>query len=148
MVNKYFDRELFAANDKLAKDCTKKLLDKRKYSIKENPKKRGVDLLVYNKGEHIFNIECEIKRVWKDKEFKYDTVQFPERKEKYALLEKPTYFVMFNADQSQYLVVRDKDLLKSPKAEVPNKFVYKGEYFFQVPLKKVFMNDIKKAIKE
>lgn len=145
-MRKRFDPELYRINDQLAKECVKSIVDKRKYKVEENPKKRGVDLLVYNKGIHVFNIETEIKRVWKDKDFKYDSVQFPERKDKFCELEVPTLFVMFNADQSAYLVVKDKDLLKSPRVEVPNRYCYKEEYFFQVPLKKVVFNNINQVI--
>jgi hypothetical protein len=147
-AKKRFDPELYRINDALAKESVINAIDKRKFKVVENPKKRGVDLLVYNKGRHVLNIETEIKRVWKDKQFAYDTVQIPERKKKFAELEVPTIFVMFNADQTSYLVIKDKDLLKSPKKEVPNRYVYKGEYFYQVPLKKVSFNAINKVIKE
>ena len=96
----------------------------------------------------MFNVETEVKRVWKNKDFEYDSVQFPERKAKFAKLEVPTLFVMFNEKLSAYLVVKDKDLLKSPCVEVPNRYCYKGEYFYQVPLKKVKFNEIKSTIKE
>jgi len=147
-MRKRFDRELYEKYDKLAKDNVIKLVDKRKYKIIENPKKRGVDLLVYKKGIHILNIETEIKKLWKGKDFKYTTVQLPERKEKFAKLEVPTLFIMFNSNQKSYLVIKDKDLLKSPKVEVPNKYVYRGEYFFQVPLKNVYFNNIKAVLEE
>lgn len=147
-MRKRFDRKLYEENDRLAKEKVLSLLDKRKYKVKENPKKRGVDLLIYRRGEHVLNIETEIKRVWTDKEFQYDSVQIPERKQKYAELDIPTLFVMFNADQKSYLVIKDKDLLKSPKVEVPNRYVYKGEYFFQVPLRKVSFDDIKSVLEE
>jgi len=147
-MRKRFDRELYKKYDKLAKENVLKLIDKRKYKVIENPKKRGVDLLVYRKGKHVLNIETEIKSLWKGKDFKYDTVQLPERKEKFAKLELPTLFIMFNDNQKSYLVIKDKDLLKSPRVEVPNRYVYKGEYFFQVPLNKVCFNDIKTVLEE
>lgn len=147
-MKKRFDPELYRINDKLAKENTIKIVDKRKFKVVENPNTRGVDLLVYKRGIYLLNIECEIKKIWVGKKFPYDNVQFPERKEKFALLDKPTIFVMFNADQSAYLVVRDKDLLSSPKKEIPNKYVYSGEMFFQVPLDKVVFNDIKTVMKD
>lgn len=147
-VRKRFDRDLYEKYDTLAKEAVEKLIDKRKFRVEENPKKRGVDLQVYRRkdDELLFNIETEVKRVWKTKDFKYDSVQFPERKAKFCVLEKPTVFIMFNEDQSSYLAVRDKDLLKSPCVEVPNRYCYKGEYFYQVPLKKVKFNDVKSII--
>jgi hypothetical protein len=147
-IRKRFDPELYRINDELAKSTVRKIIDKRKFKIEENSKKTGVDLLVYNKGQHVLNIETEIKKVWKGSNFKYDSVQIPERKKKFTGLEVPTLFVMFNEDQTDYLVIKDKTLLASPLVEVPNKYVYKGELFFQVPLADVVFNDINTVIKE
>lgn len=147
-VRKRFDKELYERNDKIAKEAVLNLLDSTELHVIENTKKTQVDLLAYNSEDHVFNIECEIKRVWKDKNFQYDSVQFPERKAKYANLDKPTLFVMFNNDLTSYLVVKSEDLISSPCVEVPNKYMYKGEKFFQVPLDKVYFNDIITPIKE
>lgn len=148
-MRKRFDRDLYNETDKLAKNSAIKLVDSAKYTVTENPKKTNVDLLVAdNEGKHIFNIECEIKKVWKTKEFPYESVQFPERKAKYANLDTPTIFVMFNHDLSSFLAVSGNSLLSSPCVEVPNKYVHKGEKFFQVPLTSVSFDDINKVIKE
>lgn len=149
-MRKRFDRELYEKYDKLAKERVESLIDKRIYQIVENPKKRGVDLLIFRRrdGKHVLNIETEVKRVWKTKDFKYDSVQFPERKAKYAQLEIPTLFVMFNESTKFYLAVKGNDLLKSPCVEVPNKYCFKEEYFFQVPLNKVRFNSLNSVIKE
>lgn len=145
---KRFDPELYKENDEKARNALRKAFGKSViYRIEDNPKKRGVDLLVYQGEEHVFNIEVEIKKVWKGATgFPYANVQFPERKEKYAKLEKPTLFVMFNEDQSQYLAVTGEDLVESPRVEVRNKYVFQGEKFFQVPKSKIYFNDIQSAI--
>lgn len=144
---KEFSQSLYNTNDKTAKLKTINILRRvGGYTIIENPKKRGVDLLVYKDGEHVLNIEAEIKRVWRSKKFPYDNVQFPERKEKFAQLDLPTIFLMFNHDLSTYLCVLNGDLLDSPKKMVSNRFVRFGEYFFQVPEDKVFWADLKGAI--
>lgn len=146
-MRKRFDKELYEANDKLAREKVRAVAPG--FDIRDNPKKRDVDLLVYDKaGNHVANIETEIKRVWKGAQFQYTSVQFPERKAKYAKLNKPTIFVMFNEDQSAFLVVRDTVLISSPCVEVPNKYVYKGEQFFQVPIDKVVFNDISSILQE
>ena len=150
-MRKLFDRELYEKYDSLAKNAVKNLfkdvssLTGHDFDIQENVKKRGVDLLAYAFGNHIFNIETEVKRVWKG-EFEYDSVQFPERKQKFAELDKPTLFIMFSEDLSQYLVVNNTDLLNAPKAMVRNRYVSYGENFFQVPLDKVIFNDLRKAL--
>jgi len=145
---KRFDPELYRENDERAKAALRKVLgDSVTYTIQDNPKKRGVDLLVFNGDKHIFNIEVEVKKVWASGvTFPYNTVQFPERKEKYAKLEVPTLFVMFNKDQTKYLAVTDRDLIESPKVMVSNKYVRTGENFFQVPKDKVFFDNIQAAI--
>ena len=150
-MRKRFDRELYNEVDKKTKEKVFSLLESfDNLQAEENSKKTKVDILVTDPdtSELKFNIECEIKKVWKNKEFPYESVQIPERKSKYAILDKPTLFVMFNADYSSYLVIKSSDLLASPLVEVPNKYVYKGEMFYQVPLTKVVFNDISKVIKE
>ena len=119
-MRKRFDRELYNQVDALAKEKAKALLQTSSYNAVENPKKTQVDLQVFNSEQtHLFNIECEVKLIWKEKDFPYESVQIPKRKEKYAILDKPTLFVMFNADQSSYLVIKygscEKSLRRSSK---------------------------------
>lgn len=147
-IRKRFDSNLYSQNDTLARNKVKELLKDSDFKVVDNVKKTGVDLFVYKDGVHLINIECEIKRVWKTQEFPYESVQIPERKNKYFKLDKPTVFVMFNEDQSAYLAIKGEDLKNSPLKEVPNKYVWKGELFFQVPLDKVTLNDIESVIKD
>ncbi len=148
MIRKRFDPALHAQTDNQAREAVKSILKDSGFNIVDNPKVRGVDLLVYNdKGKHVANIECEIKLVWKVADFPYENIQFPERKEKYAILDVPTVFVMFNADMSSYLTVTGDVLISSPKKEVPNRYVYKGVYFFQVPKGKVKFKDLPNVLK-
>lgn len=147
-MRKFFDKELHAQFDGPAKNAVLKLfsdLEGYQFQVQENEKKRGVDLLVYKDDIHVFNVETEVKRVWKS-EFAYDSVQFPERKQKFAELDLPTLFIMFNHDLSEYLVVNGADLIGSPKEMVRNRYVSYGEYFFQVPLNRVLFNNLKKSI--
>lgn len=146
-TRKRFDPALYAENDAIARTTVKDLLKGTEFQVLDNPKKRGVDLLVYKDSEHIANIECEIKKVWKGEDFPYESVQIPERKQKYAELEKPTIFVMLNNDKSQYLALSGATLLGSPKKEVPNKYVYSGEHFFQVDKTQVVFNDLLKVLR-
>jgi len=147
-ARKRFDPALYAENDEIARTFVKNILKGSGFQAMDNPKKRGVDLLIYKDSVHIANIECEIKRVWKTTEFPYESIQIPERKEKYTGLDKPTIFVMLNGDQTQYLAIKDKTLLASPKKEVPNKYVYQGEFFFQVSKDQVTFNDLLKVLQE
>jgi hypothetical protein len=142
-MRKRFDKQLYAENDEKARKAAKEVL--KGYTVIDNPRKMGVDLIVLDPKNHekvLFYVECECKRVWKDK-FSYDTVQFPERKLKYTQLDKKTYFIMFNHDFSEYLVVKGDDLASSPLEIVPNKYITYGEKFFKVPLSKVTFNKFK-----
>jgi hypothetical protein len=135
---KPFDRALFEANDLKARNKIKELFGDR-YLIEDNPKKMGVDLLFKDKttGELLFYVETEIKACWVKEEFPYTDINFPSRKAKYAILEKPTVFLMFSKDMSHFLTVKSLDLLNSPKSVVPNKYVAYGEEFYKIPIEKV-----------
>lgn len=148
-VRKRFDRELWLENDIKAREAVEKIFQGlNNFEVRPHRDHRKVDLEVFKKGVHVANVETEIKRVWRSPDFKYDSVQFPERKKKFTVLEKPTLFVMFNHDTSNYLVVTDQDLAASPCVEVPNKYVYSGELFFQVPVEEVFFDEIMKPLRK
>jgi hypothetical protein len=87
-----------------------------------------------NTGWEVFYSEVEIKRVWSGPLFKYDTLQIPERKRKFTVLDMPCMFLVLNNEQTHAFVCSSDLLSKSPVVEVPNKYVYKGEMFFQVPV--------------
>lgn len=147
-MRKKFDKDLHAKHDKSAKEVAIKLLKKLGVKAVEPPRKTDVDLHVYQGEDHIYNVEVEVKNVWSGHDFPYESVQFPHRKEKYAKLDKPTIFLMFNKQLDCYLAVTGKDLLASPVAMVRNKYVKFGENFFQVPLDKVAFDDLSSAVKK
>lgn len=144
-MRKHFDKALYDQNDKIAKAAAKDLLACAGYkAVVESTKKTDVDLQVLDKnGNVMFYVEVERKAVWNTEEFPYKNVQFPERKTKYALLDKPTYYIMFSGNMKKFLVVKGKDLLTSPIEMVRNKYVAYGEHFYQVPLDKVSFNQFK-----
>lgn len=147
MKRKQFDKDLHAENDLPARKYVLKLFKNlAPYNVKESEKKRDVDFKIFKGSEHVGYLEVEIKRVWKGKDFTYDSVNFPERKWKYANLDKPTIFLMLNENCSHYLAVDGKALLSSPLKVVPNKYVGYGENFFKVDLKKVVFDDIMAVI--
>jgi hypothetical protein len=143
-VTKKFDKKLFDANDPKARELAIKFFKKSQgFAAKPNPDKYGVDLLLFKEDKHVAFAECEIKRVWKGKDFPYGSVQFPERKAKYVYQNNlPVVFIMFNADCNRALLVNGQDLLKSKLVQVPNVYVKSEECFFQVPLDKVTFIDI------
>lgn len=148
MTRKRFDPVLHSQNDPTAREKIKAIFDGSEYKVVDNSKKMGVDLFLYKDGKHLLNIEAEKKLVWKTAKFPYESVQIPERKSKYFKLDKPTIFVVINADQSSYLVIKGEDLQNSPLKEVPNRYVWKGEQFFQVPMSKVSFDNLLEVVKE
>jgi hypothetical protein len=140
-IRKRFDRELFNETDGTARDSAKKYWTSLGHTVEDHPDRYAVDLIV-TAGTEVFYCEVEIKKVWKGAEFKYDTLQIPERKSKFAKLDKPAYFMIFNNERSHAFICSHTDLLDSPVVEVPNKYVYKGEMFFQVPITKLELVEI------
>lgn len=140
-IRKRFDRDLFNETDGTARDSAKKYWTALGHTVEDHPDRYAVDLIV-NTETTTFYCEVEIKKVWKGPEFKYDTLQIPERKSKFAKLDKPAYFMIFNNERSHAFICSHTDLLDSPVVEVPNKYVYKGEMFFQVPISKLQLVEI------
>ena len=106
------------------------------YKVEDNPDQYGADLIV-NTGWEEFYSEVEIKRVWSGPTFKYDTLQIPSRKQKFIGLDKQCVFMVFNNEQTHAFVCHGDTLKESPIVEVPNKYVYAGEMFYQVPITKL-----------
>jgi hypothetical protein len=148
-TKKRFDRDLWLENDAKARKGVESIFNSiSELEIRPHKDSRKVDLEIFKNGQHVANIETEVKRVWKAKEFQYATIQFPERKKKFCELDKPTIFVMWNYDMDSYLAVASEDLLASPCVEVPNKYVFKGEKFFQVPIEKAAANNVTAILKK
>jgi len=129
MEGKYksFDRKLYSTNDN-AKELAIEYFKRIGMSAIVNPNDYGVDLIVDNQ----FYCEVEVKHNWKDVFFPFPTLQIPERKKKFAKLDKPVVFMVMSSNRKKALVAKDNDVLNSPLKTVSNKYVKKGEKFFQV----------------
>ena len=159
MAYKKFDKKLYEQNDAKAREIAKKYFARYDYKLLDNPDQYGVDLICYEKidcaactedtvescetchglGKTMkpkMYVEVEIKRVWKDEEFPYGSVQFPERKWKFCKLDAPVAFFMLNNECSRAVLVTGEDLINSPLKRVSNIYMRKDENFFQVPLDK------------
>jgi hypothetical protein len=130
-MKKKFDQALFADTDAKARACGKQYWTSLGHTVEDNPDRYGADLIVDGK----FYCEVEIKKVWHGETFQYDTLQIPHRKAKYTKLDMPCKFIVFNSTQSHGILVDGDVLSASDVKEVPNKYAYKGEMFFQVPIK-------------
>lgn len=133
MTAKRFCKDLYAENDNLARAAGKRYWQSLGCTVEDNPNKYGPDLIVTTDyGKHY--CEVEIKKVWKGKEFQYPTLQIPARKQKNLLFDMPCTFIVFNDEQTHGLLCTHMQLLNAPIVEVPNKYVYSGEKFFQIPV--------------
>jgi hypothetical protein len=136
MRRKRFDRELYEKYDAMAKSYAQREFKKLGLGLvcEEHPQKTHVDLIVEKApGEILFYVETEIKTAL-DGEFPFATLQLPHRKEKFCGLDKPTLFMLFSSDGKKYFCVWDQHVVGSSLAEVSNKYIKGGEFFFQIPL--------------
>ena len=131
---KRFDRELFQKYDQLARDVTTKYLQSIGYEVTEHPDRYAQDLIAYGTDKD-FCVECEVKLVWEVSEFPYPNVQLPERKKKFFNV--PTQFFIWNKPLEHAMTFWSHDVATLEPVEVPNKYVYAGEYFYQVPMEMI-----------
>lgn len=130
---KRFSKQLFSDNDSPAREAGIRYWEAMGYMATPNYDQYGPDLLVITESERFYS-EVEIKRVWSGETFQYDTLQIPERKRKFAGLDFPCTFMVFNNEQTYAFLCEGSTLIASPLVEVPNRYVHEGEYFFQVPV--------------
>ena len=134
MTAKRFSRDLFAENDTLARAAGKRYWESAGNArVEDNPDRYGPDLIVHTPLGSFF-CEVEIKKIWKGKEFQYDTLQIAGRKGKYLDSALPVSYIVFNDDQSYGYLCPGAVLALSPLVEVPNKYNWSGEMFYQIPV--------------
>ena len=137
-VRKQFSKRLHDGHDNKARDTAKRYWEAQGYYAVDNPNTKGVDLLIIDKTteEVVGYCEVEVKNNWNAKTFQYDTLQIPERKGKYLELygDKIRYMV-FSKDLTQAFLLDNVSFRGAALKEISNKYVRKGEYFYQVPIK-------------
>jgi len=135
---KTFSKALYNAHDHAGKQFVAKVL-RKKYGedleIKGDPG-YGVDLTIYKKGEKIGTAEVEVRNNWRDHDvFPFDTVNIPYRKKKFFTEGSCVYYSV-NKLLTRCLIIPEKIILESPVEENRNKYVYRGEKFFKIPVAK------------
>lgn len=128
---KRFDRKLYEECDQRARDATTTYLVSIGYDVKPHPDRYAQDLVATKDGSSHM-VECEMKLVWNGDNFPYPTLQLPERKKKFFT--PPTQFFIWNSDALHALSFWSRDIENLEPVEVPNKYVYSGEMFFQIPI--------------
>lgn len=133
-VRKAFDKSLYQKYDALAREATREHLESKGYEVQEHPNKYAQDLIA-EKDLEINCVECEVKLVWKGEEFPYDSVQLPERKKKF--FKEPTLFYIWNKQLTHAATFWSHDVACLEPVEVRNKYISRGELFYQIPLELV-----------
>ena len=142
MVKKRFCQDLFKENDERAREAGKRYWESIEgVRVEDNPDKYGPDLIVNTLCGSFF-CEVEIKKVWKGKEFQYDTLQIAGRKGKYLESSLPVSYIVFNDDQTYGYLCQGTDLALSPIVEVPNKYNWSGEMFYQIPVSNLTLIEV------
>lgn len=129
---KRFDRELYQKYDQLAKDKTALYLQSQGYEVRDHENRYKQDLLFTDSFGTELAAECEVKLVWNSMPFPYDTVQLPERKSKF--FDRDTLFFIWNKPLTHAITFWSHQVEPLTPVEVPNKYMYKGEYFYQIPM--------------
>jgi hypothetical protein len=131
---KQFNQALHDKNDPRARQSVTDWVALRWGLVcKPNPDKYGVDLIAYKKDQMRGYIEVET-RVWdKTDKCPYQSIHIAERKEKLFSNKHTVIFVTTHNAECAYWC-NAEEVLGSPLIEVPNKYVQKNEFFYDVPI--------------
>lgn len=137
-VRKAFSNNLHRGHDEKARYAAKKFFESKGLVAVDNPNSKGIDLLVFEKGSSspAYYVEVEVKNNWNARKFQYDTLQIPERKGKYLeMYGSQLLYMVFSKDLTQAFIADKLSFKRAALKEISNKYVRKGEYFYQVPTK-------------
>ena len=132
MINKKFNKESHAANDKPSKDLVIKFLKSKGLDAIENPNDYGIDIMVSR-------YEVERREIWTDN-FPFKTVHIPARKAKF--LKYNIVYAIVNKNFNKIMLCRSEVIRQCNRIEVPNKSVPAGEYFYDVPIEQWYVYDL------
>ena len=136
-VRKSFNRALYDAYDKKAKDALiKHLLDKN-HVIINTEENYYVDVVSQKHGLTFLN-EAEVKVAWEgDWPVHWKEIRIPERKQrlldKYEGDDGVLNFYVFRKDLKQAWRIKDTLLTKESLGEAKGRYIRPGELFFHIP---------------
>ena len=137
MRKKPFDRKLFHENDARARVAVIVYLHNQGLVAQDNDDQYGVDLLIRrpDSPQIIYAVEVEVKHVWSGDTLPWSSVQLPARKLRYAQETLvPVEYWILNRELTHAIVIYEKSLVDRDPIEVYNKYVSRGEFFYQIPL--------------
>lgn len=98
--------------------------------------KYKVDLVCSKDGINKFYVEIECRQILTGKQYPYKTIHIPSRKEKLFNNNLKTVYFVVSGDFKHGLYTNVENIKDSPRVEVKNTAVAKGEYFYDVPTEK------------
>jgi hypothetical protein len=132
-VRKRFSQSLHDSHDIPSRRVVKEYLAKQGIIVKDNPNKKGVDLL---SEDGTVQIELEHRPPWVDEDFPYSEVNVLARK-KY-LGEGKIDYIILSRDFKRLGIITGKAIqpyiIDSNLHHHRNKNVYEGEYVYKVPV--------------
>ena len=136
-VRKAFNRALYEAYDKKAKDALVSHLKSKDHVIVNTEENYFVDVVSQKHGFTFLN-EAEVKVAWTgDWPVHWKEIRIPERKQR--LLDKyqgengVLNFYVFRKDLKQAWRIRDFLLTKESLGEAKGRYIRPGELFFHIP---------------
>ena len=135
LICKPFSQELHDDNDPQARKKVQDFfLHQQGVELVENPDKYDIDLLQKDNGSILAGYEVERRHNWFTRDFPFTTLHVPARKAKYADRAYPTYYVATNKLMNYALMMPFTELKEAYCLEQRNRFVGRGEFFFNVPV--------------
>ena len=136
-VRKSFNRALYEAYDKPARDVLVSYLENKGHAIVNNEENYNVDVVSQKHGLTFLN-EAEVKTGWKeDWPTHWEEIRIPERKQrlldKYEGEDGVLNFYVFRHDLKQVWRIKDTLLTKESLREARGRYIQKGEKFFHIP---------------
>ena len=145
-VRKSFNRALYQAYDKKAKDTLVDLLESKGHTIVNTEENYHVDVVSQKDGYTYFN-EAEVKVAWtEDWPTHWEEIRIPERKKKLLSKHKGNLtFYIFREDMQQAWCI-DSSLLTDDKLkEARGRNIMKGEQFYHIPYVDAQLINVKAA---
>jgi len=99
--------------------------------VRDNPNRYGVDLICFRSGSPVGALEVEVRQLGFDS---HRSIHVAQRKDKLFQEGLPTLFFALTQDLHRAYYLK-ADLIKDcPLVEVHNRYVGKGEMFYDVPI--------------
>lgn len=135
MIRHKFNKSLYEAYDKLARDALVSYLESQGHTIVNVEENYNADVVSQKNGLTYYN-EAEVKTAWKgDWPTHWAEVRLPERKKRLKEKHKDGVlnFYIFRPDFKQAWRIKDTLLTDENLKEAKGRYIPKGEKFFHIP---------------